>query len=58
MQLETSQQTMARLQQQRTKRIGEMEKINKLDEKIGIELEQLQSKMSTMREVRAERAGL
>ena len=30
-QLETSQQTMARLQEQRAKRIEEMEKINKLD---------------------------
>ena len=49
-QLETSQQTMARLQQQRTKRIGEMEKINKLDEKIGIELEQLQAKMGSMKD--------
>mmetsp|Transcript_9149 Transcript_9149/g.18313 ORF Transcript_9149/g.18313 Transcript_9149/m.18313 type:complete len:581 (+) Transcript_9149:55-1797(+) len=49
-QLETSQQTMARLQQQRTKRIGEMEKINKLDEKIGIELGQLNEKIKSMRE--------
>eukprot|EP00520_Triparma_pacifica_P000984 CAMPEP_0118662112 /NCGR_PEP_ID=MMETSP0785-20121206/16645_1 /TAXON_ID=91992 /ORGANISM="Bolidomonas pacifica, Strain CCMP 1866" /LENGTH=557 /DNA_ID=CAMNT_0006555609 /DNA_START=46 /DNA_END=1716 /DNA_ORIENTATION=+ len=48
-QLETSQQTMARLQEQRAKRIEEMEKINKLDEKIGVELTQLKEKMETMK---------
>ena len=48
-QLETSQQTMARLQDQRVKRIEEMEKIDSLDEKIGVELKQLQEKMETMK---------
>ncbi|GMI56604.1 hypothetical protein ScalyP_jg11976 [Parmales sp. scaly parma] len=48
-QLETSQQTMARLQEQRVKRIQEMEKISSLDEKIGVELGQLNEKMSTMK---------
>ncbi|GMH77967.1 hypothetical protein TL16_g10678 [Triparma laevis f. inornata] len=49
-QLETSQQTMARLQQQRAKRIQEMQKINTLDQKIGIELEQLNGKMVSMKD--------
>ncbi|GMH77026.1 hypothetical protein TrRE_jg11742 [Triparma retinervis] len=48
-QLETSQQTMARLQEQRAKRIEEMDKINKLDEKIGVELTQLKEKMDGMK---------
>jgi len=48
-QLETSQQTMSRLQEQRVKRMAEMEKINSLDEKIGIELGQLNEKMGKMK---------
>jgi intraflagellar transport protein 74 len=46
--LETSQQTIARLQEQRVKRVQEMEKINSLDEKIGVELGQLREKMQGM----------
>ena len=49
-QLETSQQTMQRLQEQRVKRVQELEKINTLDEKIGVELKQLQEKMGTMKD--------
>ena len=48
-QLETSQQTMARLQEQRVKRVEEMNKINTLDDKIGVELTQLKDKMETMK---------
>jgi len=48
-QLETSQQTMSRLQEQRVKRMQEMDKINTLDEKIGIELGQLNEKMAKMK---------
>jgi len=46
--LETSQQTIARLQEQRVKRVQEMDKINSLDEKIGAELKQLQEKITGM----------
>jgi intraflagellar transport protein 74 len=48
--LETSQQTIARLQEQRIKRVQEMDKINTLDEKIGVELAQLSEKITGMNE--------
>ena len=41
---------MSRLQEQRVKRLQEMEKINSLDDKIALELEQLSQKMSKMKE--------
>jgi len=48
-QLETSQMTMARLRQEKEKRLQEMEKINTLDEKIAEELRSLNDKMDSMR---------
>lgn len=47
-QLESSQATMQRLQKERELRLEEMEKIKNLDEKIGVELEMLRSKMENM----------
>jgi len=49
-QLESSQATMQRLQQERTQRVAEMEKIQNLDEKIKIELSSLQAKMDSMKD--------
>jgi len=47
-QLESSQQTMQRLQNERKQRLAEMEKIKNLDEKIQIELGSLTSKIESM----------
>jgi len=48
-QLETSQMTMARLRQEKEKRLQEMEKINTLDDKIAEELRGLNDQMGSMR---------
>jgi len=47
-QLESSQQTMQRLQNERKQRLAEMEKIKNLDEKIQIELASLTNKIESM----------
>ena len=47
-QLESSQQTMQRLQNERMQRLAEMEKIRNLDEKIQLELLSLSQKMEMM----------
>merc|ERR550514_475988 len=47
-QLESSQQTMQRLQNERKQRLAEMEKIRNLDEKIQLELLSLSQKMEMM----------
>merc|ERR1719486_1663863 len=47
--LESSQQTMQRLQTERKQRLAEMEKIQNLDEKIQVELASLDQKMASMR---------
>lgn len=47
-QLESSQQTMQRLQNERKQRLAEMEKIKNLDEKIQIELASLTTKIESM----------
>merc|ERR1711988_7791 len=48
-QLESSQQTMQRLQNERKQRLAEMEKIKNLDEKIQIELAPLTTKYEGMK---------
>eukprot|EP00814_Leptocylindrus_danicus_P004161 CAMPEP_0116031846 /NCGR_PEP_ID=MMETSP0321-20121206/17798_1 /TAXON_ID=163516 /ORGANISM="Leptocylindrus danicus var. danicus, Strain B650" /LENGTH=503 /DNA_ID=CAMNT_0003507131 /DNA_START=321 /DNA_END=1833 /DNA_ORIENTATION=+ len=48
-QLETSQQTTMRLQDQKMKRIQELEKIDSLEDKIELELPQLQTQINSMK---------